>query len=406
VSIFESFMIAFAAVRANLLRSILTLIGVIFGVFSVILIISMIDGFMASFEDSLSALGPETFVVTKFGIITSDEEFFDALKRKNFTIEDMRAVEKGCPDCYRVSGRAISRARIAAGNRGLRRVMIGGSPANLLDVIDFELDEGRYFTEAEYDHKNQVIFIGPAISDELFPGEDPIGKMVKVMGRKFRIIGVAKRRGSIMGENQDNFAFIPLSTWMKLFGKPGPNFNLMVKAYSVENIQETMDQVRSILRARRGVNYKDNDDFSILTADSILSFLDNVTAMIRLAMVAIASISLVVGGIVIMNIMMVAVSERTREIGIRKSIGARKKNIMMQFLFESLILSLGGGLIGTAVGIAGAMIIGSQISMQVPVSVFAVIAGISISTGVGVFFGLYPAMKAAKMDPIDALRFE
>jgi putative ABC transport system permease protein len=229
---------------------------------------------------------------------------------------------------------------------------------------------------------------------------------MKIQGRKFTVIGVAKERGSFLGNNQDNFVLIPLSTMSKMFGRPRRNLDIMIKSSTVEGIDLTQDQVRSILRARRGVGYNEEDDFAILTAENILSFFNTITRAARIALIGISSIALVVGGIVIMNIMMVSVTERTREIGIRKSIGARRSNIMTQFLFEALILSLGGGIIGTALGIGLAAVLGSQISLPVTPSLFAIIAGLSISTGVGVFFGIYPAMKASKLDPITALSFE
>ncbi len=406
VSIFESIRIAVSAIWANRLRSALTLFGVIIGVTSVITIISAIEALMGSFEDQINKLGPATFVITKFGIITSEEEFFKALKRKDLSLEDKRALEKGCPDCEEIAARAFRRSKVKRGNKGLRRVLTAGATHNLIEIVDFEVGEGRSFTAEEYDRNSRVVFIGPTIVEEVFEGQDPIGKTMKVQGRKFTVIGVAKERGSFLGNNQDNFIMIPLSTYSKIFGRPRRNLDILVKSSTVEGIDETQDQARSILRARRGVKYNDEDDFAILTADNILSFFNNITRAARIALIGISSISIVVGGIVIMNIMMVSVTERTREIGIRKSIGARRKNIMVQFLFEALILSLGGGIIGTALGIAIAAILGSQISLPVTPSLFAIVAGLSISTGVGVFFGMYPAMKASRLDPIDALSFE
>ncbi len=405
---YEGFKIALQAILANRLRSILTLLGVIIGVTSVITIISALEGLMNSFEDSVSSLGPTTFVVTRFGIITSEEAWRAALKRKNLTLNDMRAIEDACRDCEEVAAEANNRARISRGNRGLRRVQVSGTSHNLLDIVDVELREGRFFTRQEYNRNSMVAFIGPDIAEELFPFTDPIGKTIRIRGRKFKVIGIARERGAVLGNNQDNFAMIPLTAYRKLFGDPSRSFDfsILVKAPTIEMLDETQDQVRAILRARRGVAYHEDDDFAILTAENILAFVEQITLAARIALISISSIALVVGGIVIMNIMMVSVSERTREIGIRKSIGARKKNIMIQFLFESLILSLGGGIIGTVLGIALAIILGSKISLNVEPSIFAIIAGMTISTGVGVFFGLYPAMKAANLHPIEALRKE
>lgn len=404
--IIETIKLALAALWANRLRSALTLLGVIIGVASVITIISAIQGLMGSIENSVNAMGPATFVVTKFGIVTSHDQFMDMLKRKDMTLHDMRAIEKGCPDCALVGAQAGNEASVKRSGKGLRSVPTYGTTPNIVDMSDMEIGEGRYFVQTEYDHNSQVAFVGPTIVEELLEGEDPIGKMITIRGSKFRIIGVAKKRGAVLGNNQDNFVMIPLTRFVSLFGRHRESIDILVKASSVEMLSETQDEVRSILRARRGVPYNKDDDFTILTADNILAFIDSITRGIRVALVGISSIALVVGGIVIMNIMMVSVTERTREIGIRKSLGARRKHILMQFLFEALILSLGGGIIGTAVGIVTAIILGSQISLPVSPSALAIVAGLSISTGVGVFFGLYPAVKASKLDPIEALRFE
>lgn len=407
MSAFEAIRIAFQAIWANRLRSTLTLLAVIIGVTSVITIISAVEGLMGSIESSLSVLGPSSFIVTKFGMMTSREEYMNALKRKSLTLDDAKALENGCQGCMEVAARAYRFRTVKRGSESLRNVPIVGATANFVEALDFEVGQGRYFTETEFNRKNHVVFIGPTIQEELV-GEDldPIGRTLKIGGRKFKVIGVAKKRGSTLGNNQDNFVMIPLSTQSKLFGKPRHNLDIIIKSASVEEVMDTQDQVRAILRARRGVSYYDDDDFTILTAESIMAFVNTTTRMLRIALIGISSIALVVGGIIIMNIMMVSVTERTREIGIRKSIGARRNNIMLQFLFEALVLSLGGGIIGTATGITLAIVLGAQISLDVSPSIFAIIAGLSISTGVGVFFGLYPAMKAARLDPIDALRYE
>jgi putative ABC transport system permease protein len=221
VSVFETMRIAFSAVWVNRLRSVLTLLGVIIGVTSVITIISAIEGLMAGFEEQISELGPATFIVTKFGIITSDEEFFKALKRKEFTMDDVRAVAAGCQDCEQVAATADRSAKVKRGNKGLRRVLVQGSTANLIDVVDYQIAEGRSFTQSEYDRRNQVAFVGPTVVEELLPGLDPLGKTIKINGRSFTIIGVAKKRGSFLGENQDrcrrtsrcSAAGVPTSAW-------------------------------------------------------------------------------------------------------------------------------------------------------------------------------------------------
>ena len=402
----ETLKIAFAALWANRLRSTLTLIGVVIGVASVITIISALEGLMAGIEDQMKILGPQTFIVTKFGLITDYDGFLKALKKKDLTLQDRRAVTEGCPDCEAVGASYDGQGNVKRGDNGLRNVSISGCTADMLSILSIEIAEGRFFTQDEYDRKNQVAFVGPTIVEELCPGVDPIGKTIKIKGLNFTIIGVAKKRGAFLDNNQDNFAMIPLSAHSKIFGRPKNFLDLVIKARSIEALPEAQDQVRAVLRARRGVDYKDNDDFAILTAANILSFVDTATKGVRVALIAISSIALVVGGIVIMNIMMVSVTERTREIGIRKSIGARRKHILLQFLYEALLLSVGGGILGTSLGIGLAIFLGSKISLPVSPSILAIIAGLSISTGVGVFFGMYPAVKASQMDPITALRFE
>lgn len=403
---YEAAKIALSAIWASRLRSSLTLLGVVIGVTSMITIISALEGLMNGFADQVNKLGPATFVVTKMGFPTSEEAYLKALKRKNLTMEDRRALENGCRDCEKVAARAYNFTNVKRGNKGLNNVPVLGATANLIDIVDFEIGEGRSFSKMEYDHNNRVVVIGPTIVEELFDGQDPLGKVMKIKGRRFTVVGIAKERGSFLGNNQDLFAMMPLTAYAKLYGRTGRTLDLMIKSTTIAGIEDTQDQVRAILRARRGVSYKNDDDFSMLTAENLLAFVDNLTRMMRFVLIGISSIALVVGGVVIMNIMLVSVSERTREIGIRKAIGARRKNILWQFLFESLLLSLGGGIIGTGLGVFLAMLLGSQLSLSVSPSVFAISAGLITSTTVGVVFGLYPAAKASKLDPIVALQQE
>ncbi|MFC1853216.1 ABC transporter permease [candidate division CSSED10-310 bacterium] len=405
-SVFETLKMSLSAILDHRLRSSLTLLGVIIGVTSVITIISAIEALMGSIEAQTRELGPATFLVTKFGMITSREDYFKAIRRKNLTLHDIRALQKGCQDCVAVGALTDGQTTVKRGNKGLRNVHISGATANIIDILDFQVAEGRSFSGSEHDRKRFVAFVGPTIAEELFEGKSPIGQEIKVRNRKFYIIGMAKKRGSLLGQDQDNFVMIPLSTHIKIFGPPRFNLQLAIKSATIKGINDTQDQVRAILRARRGVPYDDEDDFDMLTAENIMMFVENVTKGARIALIAISSIAIVVGGIVIMNIMMVSVTERTREIGIRKSIGAQRKYIMLQFLFEALILSLGGGIIGITLGIGLAIILGSQIALPVAPSLLAITAGLSISMGVGVFFGLYPAIKASQLNPIDALRYE
>ena len=401
------FRIAFDAVISNKLRSILTFLGIMIGVTSVMTIISALEGMMAAVEQDLSALGPTTFFVERFGIVTSEEQFREMARRKPLDLESEELMQQGCEYCDVVSPRSSTRAKVKYGNNALNNVRVHGARSNFLDVVDVESEQGRFHTSEEELYRKRVAFIGDKLRETFFSGVDPLGKEVKIDGQRYVVIGVAKKRGSLFGdENQDNFVYIPFSTYVKQFGKPSRNLHYVIKAASVEKLQDAMDQVRVILRSQRHVPYDKPDDFSILTADMILDFLNQITRVFRLGLIGISAISLVVGGIVVMNIMMVSVTERTREIGIRKSLGAKQKHILLQFLFEALILTFTGGIVGVVLGFIIAKSLMGMIDMNVSPSMVAIFSGISISTGIGLIFGIYPAMKAARLDPIKALSYE
>jgi len=403
---FSLLSIAVMALWANKLRTSLTLLGVIIGVTSVMTIISALEGMMGAIESQIDRMGPATFIVTKWGMITSEAEYLEAVKRKAISLEAVEMIEDGCESCEKVCSRAYNRANIKRGSQTLRRVMVGGVDPNFIDIADVEVGQGRFYSYEESLHRKQVAFIGDVVREELFPGVDPVGKDVRIGGKKYQVVGVAKKIGSVFGNNHDNFVLIPFTAYLKQFGEPGDQFNMMIKAYSVETLEETMDDVRLILRSQRHVPYNKPDDFAMVTADNVLEMVNSITKLFRFGLVGISSISLVVGGIVVMNIMMVSVTERTREIGIRKSVGAKKWHIMIQFLFEALLTTMIGGFIGIVLGFIIAESLVGMINMEISPSMVAIIAGLSISTGTGLIFGIYPAMKAARLDPIKALSYE
>jgi len=398
--------ISIGALWANKLRSGLTLLGIVVGFTSVMTIISALEGMMGAIEEDLARLGPATFIVQKFGIITSDEAFFEALKRKSLTAKDAEMVRKSCNLVEAVSSRTGWRTNVKYGNKTLREVQISGHNFNVISIIDMEVAQGRFHSHEDDLHRRHVAFIGDFIREELFEGLDPIGKTIRVRGQKYTVIGVAKKRGSMMGQNQDDFIVIPFPTHVKQFGEPGNRYSMFVKAISVERLSDAQDQVRMVLRSSRHVPYNKPDDFGILTADNILEFLNSITQMFRLGLIGISSISVVVGGIVVMNIMMVSVTERTREIGIRKAVGAKQTHILLQFLIEALVTTMSGGVIGIVAGFMIAKSLVGMIDMDISPSTLAIVTGLSISTGIGLIFGIYPAMKAARLDPIKALSYE
>ena len=370
-------------------------------------IISALEGMMGAVEEDLSALGPSTFFIQQFGMVTSEEQFREMARRKPLDLESEDLLQEGCEYCEIVSPRTGTRAKIKYGNNALNNVTVRGARYNYLDIVDIQSEQGRFYTSEEELYRKKVAFIGDKVRETFFSGVDPLGKEIKINGQRYYVIGVAKKRGGIFGgDNEDNFVYVPFSTYIKQFGKPSRNLYYAVKAVSVEKLDEAMDQVRVILRSKRHVPYDKPDDFSLMTADMILDFLNQITRVFRLGLIGISGISLVVGGIVVMNIMMVSVTERTREIGIRKSLGAKQKHILVQFLFESLILTFSGGIFGVVLGFVIAKSLMGMIDMDISPSMIAIFSGISISTGIGLIFGIYPAMKAARLDPIKALSYE
>lgn len=399
--------IAVAALWANRLRTGLTLLGVIIGVTSVMTIISALEGMMGAIEDNLAVLGPTTFIVTKAGgVITSHEQWIEMMKRKPLNMQTWKLLEDGCTQCEKICPRTDNQADVKRGNNTMKRVRISGGTSNLIDIVDFEVEVGRFHSVEDDIYRRRVAFIGEDVRQELFGEVDALEKTIRIGGIRYTVCGIAKKRGSMFGESQDEFIFIPFSTHIKQFGFPRRGLSFAIKAPSVETLQDTQDEARMILRAQRHVPYNKPDDFSMMTADSILEMLNNITQIFRFGLVGISSISLVVGGIVVMNIMMVSVSERTREIGIRKAIGARRSHIMWQFLFEALVTTLGGGLVGIVLGHFAASMLVGWMDIEMSPSLFATLSGLVVSTGIGIIFGLYPAMKAARMDPIKALSYE
>lgn len=398
--------IAFEALIANKLRTALTLLGVIIGVTSVMTIISALEGLQGVIEGQLARLGSSTFVVARIGMPRSEEEFHEQLKRKPITITSANLIERECNLCERVVPRTFGQGRIKYRDQALRNAFVLGTTSGYIDVVDLEVEQGRFISREDDQAVRPVAYIGQTVRESLLEGLDPIGKEISVNGKKFTVIGVSAKESAMFGQDHNNFVMVPLSVYMTEFGDRRGNLDLVVKAGSVELLKECMDEVRLILRAQRHVPVDKNDDFEMMTADNILDMLNAFTRILRLTLVGISSISLVVGGIVVMNIMMVSVTERTREIGIRKSLGARQNHVLAQFLLESLLVTMVGGAIGIGLGFVLARTLVGLMNMEIAISWLAIALGLGISTGVGLFFGIYPAMRAARLDPVKALSYE
>jgi putative ABC transport system permease protein len=404
--IFENLKLALVALWSHKLRTVLTVVGVVIGVASVIAIISTLDGMMLRITSIFDEMGASTVAVTRFGMITSHDEWLKALKRKQITVEDARAIETSCT-LAEATGLAIEGhvRNIKRGNKPLYAISIVGYSASVSRIYNLDIAEGRFFTEMDDEHRRKVAVIGQEVKDKLFPYEDPLDKEIIVGGEKFTIIGIGAKKGSVMGENLDRYVYLPAQTMLKMTGMH-QDISVLVKMRSESNMDQGMDQIRAVLRARRHVQYHEPDDFALITKDAVMGFVDSFTGTARLVTVAIPFISIVVAGIVVMNIMMVSVTERTREIGIRKAVGARSRHVLGQFLLEALIMCLMGGVIGLAGGLGISSIASSKMGLPFVISVTAVVVGFSIPTIIGLVFGIYPAWKAARLDPIEALRFE
>lgn len=407
INLTESSKIALSALRSHKLRSFLTLLGVIIGVMTVITVVSIIEGLDAYVKNQVLQFGSDTFSVQKFpNLVTSFEQFLEYNKRRDLTIDDMKAIEERCQSCKAVAAVQSKNGTVKMGLQSIEDVEIRGVTVNAPFMGQImELSEGRHFTDFDIDHAAHRVIIGADVAEKLLAGRDPVGLELKVNEVPFEIIGVAKKTGSFFGQSLDNFVRIPMTMYERIFGARNSVF-IQIQARSDADIPRAMDEVRLIMRSRQHTPYDKEDGFSMETAASFIDLWENFSRGIFIVTIAISSIALVVGGVVIMNIMLVSVRERTREIGIRKAIGARRRDILVQFMIEAITLSGVGGLLGTLLGLSIAFIISQFSPLPASIQWWSILMGIGLASSVGLFFGIYPASRAAKLDPIVALRFE
>jgi len=403
----ESLSMAFASLRANKLRTFLTLLGVIIGVLTIIAVVSVIQGLNNYVYTKMSFYGANDFAVSKFSpVISSIKDYKEQMKRKDLTLEDMRTLRKLCRSCELIGASVETSRNVKYGNQSIKNVSVQGMTTvdHLIGSV-LELERGRYFLQEDEDRSRYVCLIGSDVVEKLFPGLDPLGRWIKVGNQNFEVVGVGQKRGKILGFSQDNYVFIPITTFIKIYGSHR-TININVHSSSPEKMALAQEEVRTILRSLRKRTFKDPDDFAFQTSETFIQLYKSATSGIYFAMIAISSIALLVGGIVIMNIMLVSVTERTKEIGIRMAIGARRKDILIQFLIESAILSGFGGLIGITIGYMIARIVTLTTSIPSKVDPASIVVAILMSMMVGLFFGIYPANRAAKLNPVEALRSE
>jgi putative ABC transport system permease protein len=405
VNLRESVGIALGGVRANKLRSFLTLLGIIIGVASVIAVVSFVEGLNRFVTQKLLNAGANVFVVDKYGFITSQEAFDAASKNPDVTLDDGDALRDGMHHASMVVAETGSVAPVRYRGKVLNGITINGRGAGYDLVDDLAIGHGRHLSELDDGERRPVAVIGPEVGEELFGSLDPIGKTIRIGQYEFEIVGVTVAKGKMFGQSQDRFVTVPVRTFQKFWQERG-SFQLAVKSVDQASLDLAQQEARNILRARRHQRPGQPDRFGITTSETWLQLYRTLTGGIFVVSIGVAAISLFVGGIVIMNIMLVSVTERTREIGIRKALGARRRDILTQFLVESTTLSLAGGVIGILLGSSLALLVGALSPLPAALSMTAVLMGVIMSTGVGVFFGSYPAARAARLDPIEALRYE
>jgi putative ABC transport system permease protein len=402
----EAGRLALESIWVNRLRSCLTLLGVIIGIAAIVATAAVIHGLNRYVSEKLSNLGKGVFVVQRFGIITNRQDFLDAARRNRRLVPtDARVVAERVPSAAVVAWEVHATVDLKRDEHEIQGTDIGGITPAILEIEPYEVAEGRVLMQHEEDHAAPVVFLGHDVAERLFPNSDPIGKQLRVGGAALTVVGTAAKKGSFLGFSQDNYAKIPFSLHRKLFGS-ARSINISVKSADAARMAETMDEVRAVMRARHHLRPAEPDDFGLLTAEGINDLWRNLTETIFRVALFVVGISLVVGGIVIMNIMLVAVVERTREIGVRKAVGASQRDIVQQFLVEAVLLSCVGGAIGVAIAYAASGLLAAWTPLPAEFPAWAPGVAFVVCTAIGVFFGIHPARRAARLDPIDALRAE
>jgi putative ABC transport system permease protein len=403
---YEAASIALQAIWANKLRSLLTVLGNIVAVTSIIAVVSLVQGLNASVKDMIqSQFAADAFTVSRTAPALTEEEQQRQQSNPMLKMTDATAIRTAGPAIGMVMAESSSNGEVAYRTQKLDSVQLRGVTKEYNDIPSTQIEVGRPISAGEFESGRFVTILGWEVADQLFGQLSPIDKMVTIAGVNFRVVGVAPKKGAIFGQSQDQFAIVPLPALQRVFGSR-MSLRLAVRPTSPDLVQTAMDEARVALRTERRLRPKQNDNFGIISSETFLNIYRSGTQMIFAVLIGVVSLSLVVGGIVIMNIMLMVVSERTREIGLRKSLGARRRDIMWQILTESVTLSTLGGVIGTGLGFTVAWIISKVSPLPAIVEPWSVALGISMTAVVGLFFGMYPAMRAASLDPIEALRRE
>jgi putative ABC transport system permease protein len=394
-----------SALRANKMRTLLTMLGLTMGVATLITVMTIVQGANVFVENKIANLGTNVFQIARTPFVVTDFNIvIKALKFRKIELEDMDAIAEKCRKCDLVGATASGTVRARYGDKEVQDVSLSGQTANMADIDTRSVVEGRYFTPAEATHRANVCLVGDTIVQRLFPGINPIGKTIRVGTDELTIVGVMEKVGSVLGQDQDNFVMVPLPVFLRMQG-PQTSLTINVKT-TPENFQDAQDEAQLLMRARRHLAGNAENDFFIGTKESYMALWRSISSAFFGVFILVSVISVVIGGIVIMNVMLVSVTARRKEIGVRRAVGATRLDILRQFMAESLMQCIAGGLIGIGLGFLVALALRTFSPFPAAVQGWVAIAGVIMSSAVGLFFGIYPALRASRLDPVIAMRSE